>query len=51
MIVGFYSSTHEGVFTHRGSQAHLHVLLPNGTSGHVDELELGPDVELLLPRG
>jgi acetolactate decarboxylase len=50
-IVGFYSKAHEGVFTHRGSYAHLHVLLPNGNSGHVDEVELGPDVELLLPRG
>jgi hypothetical protein len=28
----------------------LHVLLANGDSGHVDELELGPEVELLLPR-
>jgi hypothetical protein len=38
------------VFTHSGSFAHLHVLLADGDSGHVDELELGPDVELLLPR-
>jgi acetolactate decarboxylase len=49
-IIGFYSKAHEGVFTHRGSYAHLHVLLPNGDSGHVDELEVGPEIELLLPR-
>ncbi len=49
-IIGFYSKKHEGVFTHRGSYAHLHVLLPNGDSGHIDELQVGPDVELLLPR-
>ena len=49
-IIGFYSRTHEGVFTHHGSYAHLHILLSNGDSGHVDELEVGPDIELVLPR-
>jgi hypothetical protein len=49
-IIGFYSKAHEGVFTHHGSYAHLHILLPNGDSGHVDELEVGPEIELLLPR-
>ncbi len=49
-IIGFFSKKHEGVFTHGGSYAHLHVLLADGNSGHVDEIELGPDVELLLPR-
>jgi acetolactate decarboxylase len=49
-IIGFYSKAHEGVFTHHGSYAHLHVILPNGDSGHVDELEVGPEIELLLPR-
>jgi len=49
-VVGFFSRNHEGVFTHRGSHAHLHVVLANGESGHVDELRVGPDVQLLLPR-
>jgi acetolactate decarboxylase len=49
-VVGFFSRNHEGVFTHRGSHAHLHVVLENGDSGHVDELRVGPDVQLLLPR-
>jgi acetolactate decarboxylase len=49
-IVGFFSKKHEGVFTHSGSHAHLHVLLASGDSGHVDELQLGPAVELLLPH-
>jgi acetolactate decarboxylase len=49
-IIGFYSKSHEGVFTHHGSYAHLHVLLPNGDSGHVDELEVDPDIEIVLPR-
>jgi acetolactate decarboxylase len=37
-LVGFYSSKHEGVFTHRGSRAHLHVVDANGHTGHVDEI-------------
>ena len=49
-IIGFYSRAHEGVFTHHGSYAHLHILLPNADSGHVAELEVGPEIELLLPR-
>jgi acetolactate decarboxylase len=49
-IVGFFSRNHEGVFTHRGSHAHLHVVLQSGDSGHVDELAFGPDVLLILPR-
>ena len=49
-IVGFFSRHHEGVFTHGGSFAHLHVVLPTGDSGHVDELAFGPDVQLVLPR-
>jgi len=49
-VVGFFSRNHEGVFTHSGSRAHLHVVLENGDSGHVDELRAGPDVQLALPR-
>jgi hypothetical protein len=49
-VVGFCSRNHEGVFTHSGSHGHLHVVLENGDSGHVDELRAGPDVQLALPR-
>ena len=49
-IVGFFSKKHEGVFTHSGSHAHLHVALGNGDSGHIDELAVGPEVQLILPR-
>jgi acetolactate decarboxylase len=49
-IVGFFSKKHEGVFTHGGSHAHLHIALGNGDSGHIDELAVGPEVQLLLPR-
>jgi len=49
-VVGFFSRNHEGVFTHSGSRAHLHVVLEKGDSGHVDELRAGPQVKLILPR-
>jgi acetolactate decarboxylase len=48
--VGFFSKKHEGVFTHSGSYSHLHVSLENGDSGHIDDLNIGADVRLLLPR-
>jgi acetolactate decarboxylase len=37
-LVGFYSNKHEGVFTHRGSRVHLHVVDADGHTGHVDEI-------------
>lgn len=50
VVVGFFSRQHEGVFTHRGSTAHMHVLEPNGRSGHVDELSAGSGVRVFLPQ-
>jgi len=49
-VIGFFSRKHEGVFTHRGSYSHLHLSLESGDSGHIDELDVGADVQLLLPR-
>ncbi len=40
-ILGFYSSNHQGIFTHHSSKIHLHVITDNhDLVGHVDELKL-----------
>ena len=49
-IIGFFSKNHEGIFTHRGSAAHLHVLESNGNSGHVDEIVLNAEVLVSFPQ-
>jgi acetolactate decarboxylase len=49
-IVGFFSKNHEGVFTHKGSLAHLHVVERNGNSGHVDEIRASANVRLSFPQ-
>lgn len=49
-IIGFFSKNHEGVFTHKGSFAHLHVVERNGQSGHVDEITVSEDVRISFPR-
>jgi len=48
-VVGFYSTAHEGVFTHMGQHTHLHALLP-GATGHVDELAIAAGATLRVPR-
>jgi acetolactate decarboxylase len=36
-LVGFYSATDEGIFTHRGSRTHVHCIVEEPlSSGHVD---------------
>jgi acetolactate decarboxylase len=49
-VIGFFSKNHEGVFTHRGSAAHLHVLESNGCSGHVDEIALNAEARVSFPQ-
>ncbi len=50
-LVGFYSDRHHGVFTHHGTNVHVHVITDDGKrSGHVESLRLGPGSVLLLPR-
>ena len=50
-LLGFYSRHHEGVFTHRGSYIHVHVMNQARTSmGHLDELHALPETfRLSLP--
>lgn len=49
-IIGFFSKNHEGVFTHKGSVAHLHVLERNGHSGHVDQIGANANVRVSFPQ-
>lgn len=50
-ILGFYSKSHQGVFTHHGSYLHLHFITKTGElMGHVDDLELSGNWKLELPK-
>jgi len=51
VIVGFYSDKHQGIFTHRDSNVHMHVRNVAGDKmGHVDGLVIGGNsFTLLLP--
>lgn len=50
-LVGFFSKSHHGVFTHMGSNTHLHVVLAaEGVSGHADRVTLRRGAVLSLPR-
>lgn len=50
-LIGFFSKSHAGVFTHHGQWTHIHVVSQDGKkSGHVDSLVLGSDAVLYLPE-
>lgn len=50
-IVGFYSTSHQGVFTHHDSFVHLHLITRDESQmGHLDALHFSADqMQLLLP--
>jgi acetolactate decarboxylase len=49
-VIGFYSESHHGVFTHHDSNVHMHVKTQDGkTAGHVDQLEMSGGLLLYLP--
>lgn len=48
-IVGFFSTEHQGVFTHHDTYLHLHLITKDETKmGHLDEVEMGA-MRLFLP--
>jgi alpha-acetolactate decarboxylase len=50
-LVGFFSKAHQGVFTHMGSNSHLHVVAPDAKiSGHVDAVTVPAGVEVGFPE-
>jgi acetolactate decarboxylase len=50
-IVGFFSRSHQSVFTHHDTFMHLHLITKNGTiMGHLDAVEFKPGgMQLYLP--
>jgi len=49
-IIGFFSTEHQGVFTHHDSFIHMHLITKDENKmGHVDELEIG-NMKLYLPK-
>lgn len=49
-IVGFFSTEHQGVFTHHDSFMHMHLITKDESKmGHLDELEIGI-MKLYLPK-
>tara|TARA_B110000495_G_scaffold141922_1_gene124866 strand:+ start:1607 stop:2308 length:702 start_codon:yes stop_codon:yes gene_type:complete len=50
-ILGFYSTKHHAVFTHHSTNSHMHFYdEKSGYSGHADELILGENTILKLPK-
>ena len=48
-IVGFFSTGHQGVFTHHDSFVHMHLITKDETAmGHLDEAVFG-NMKLFLP--
>jgi len=49
-VIGFYSSSHRGIFTPGHSAIHIHVRSNDGlASGHVDTLSFPGGIDLFLP--
>lgn len=50
MLVGFYSETDQGVFTHMGSRTHMHCVVDAPLSaGHVDHVDIPAGVTVKFP--
>lgn len=48
-LVGFFSTEHQGVFTHHDSQTHWHCVLADGSgTGHVDAVSLPKGTEIFF---
>lgn len=49
-IIGFFSTKHQGIFTHHDSFLHMHLINKDETKmGHLDELEIA-NMKLYLPK-
>lgn len=50
-ILGVYSREHAGIYTHHNIPIHMHFKTSDGLlAGHIDDLELGPDMKLKIPK-
>ena len=51
LILGFFSQSHQGVFTHHDENTHMHFQSSDKLySGHVDELHISKNDKLLIPK-
>ena len=51
-LVGFYSESDQGVFTHMGSKTHMHCVLDEPLSaGHVDHVDIPAGITVKFPAG
>ena len=49
-IVGFYSTKHQGIFTHHDSFLHMHLITTDEQKmGHLDAVQL-KEMKLFLPK-
>ncbi len=48
-VLGFYSTAHQGVFTHRGQNSHMH-FKDRYSMGHVDDLIIDKGSLLFIPK-
>ena len=49
-LLGFYSDSHHGIFTHHSTNLHVHFKTIDGAiAGHADNYELAPGMTLELP--
>jgi len=49
-IIGFYSTRHQGVFTHHDSYIHMHLITDDGQyMGHLDEIEV-KQMKIMIPK-
>lgn len=49
-IIGFFSTQHQGIFTHHDSFLHMHLITANEKQmGHLDELQIGT-MRLYVPK-
>ncbi len=51
-VVGFFSTQHQGIFTHHDSFVHMHLITDSRLKmGHIDSLQIGKGrVQLFLPK-
>lgn len=48
-LIGFFSRSHQGVFTHRDAHAHIHVVTDDRHTGHVDAIALEEGATIRFP--
>jgi acetolactate decarboxylase len=50
-LIGFWSRDHKGLFVPMNSNVHVHYqAADNSSSGHIEDVRLGKDLQLMLPK-